>query len=105
MKPHIFAEVFGYLDKRSNGRAAQVCWTWRGMAYVSPIRREIEVTCMSPVGLVDSYIRRGIRRLRQRSSLYWRAMVNQLGQFLYRRNTRHCGNKPSSGWCNEQQAQ
>ena len=59
----ILLRVFKYLDVRSKGRAAQVCRTWRDIAYVRSVWEDVEVSRLWPKSLFDVYLSRGIHRI------------------------------------------
>ncbi|XP_013777537.1 F-box/LRR-repeat protein 14-like [Limulus polyphemus] len=64
--PEILALIFGYLDVRDKGRAAQVCKSWREAAYHKSVWRGVEARLhlrRSNPSLFPSLVRRGIRRV------------------------------------------
>ncbi|XP_049814989.1 F-box/LRR-repeat protein 14 [Schistocerca nitens] len=64
--PEILALIFGYLDVRDKGRAAQVCTSWRDAAYHKSVWRGVEAKLhlrRANPSLFASLVRRGIRRV------------------------------------------
>lgn len=64
--PEILALIFGHLEVRDKGRAAQVCSTWRDAAYHKSVWRGVEAKLhlrRANPSLFASLVRRGIRRV------------------------------------------
>ncbi|KAJ9582696.1 hypothetical protein L9F63_022963, partial [Diploptera punctata] len=64
--PEILALIFGYLDVRDKGRAAQVCASWRDAAYHKSVWRGVEAKLhlrRANPSLFASLVKRGIRRV------------------------------------------
>lgn len=64
--PEILALIFGYLEVRDKGRAAQVCVSWRDAAYHKSVWRGVEAKLhlrRANPSLFMSLVRRGIRRV------------------------------------------
>jgi len=64
--PEILALIFGYLEVRDKGRAAQVCTSWRDAAYHKSVWRGVEAKLhlrRANPSLFMSLVRRGIRRV------------------------------------------
>ncbi|XP_052575351.1 F-box/LRR-repeat protein 14 isoform X2 [Peromyscus californicus insignis] len=64
--PELLAMIFGYLDVRDKGRAAQVCTAWRDAAYHKSVWRGVEAKLhlrRANPSLFPSLQARGIRRV------------------------------------------
>uniref|UniRef100_T1IYY7 Uncharacterized protein n=1 Tax=Strigamia maritima TaxID=126957 RepID=T1IYY7_STRMM len=64
--PEILALIFGFLDLRDKGRAAQVCVAWRDAAYHRSVWWGVEAKLhlrRPNLSLFPSLVRRGIRRV------------------------------------------
>ena len=64
--PEILAIIFGMLEVKDRGRAAQVCQTWRDAAYHKSVWRRCEPKLhlrRANPSLFPSLVRRGIRRV------------------------------------------
>lgn len=64
--PEILSMIFGYLDVRDKGRAAQVCTTWRDAAYQKSVWRGVEAKLhlrRPNPSLFSSLVKRGIKKV------------------------------------------
>lgn len=64
--PEILALIFGYLEVRDKGRAAQVCQAWRDASYRKSVWRGVEAKLhlrRANPSLFSSLVRRGIKRV------------------------------------------
>ncbi|PSN51042.1 F-box/LRR-repeat protein 14 [Blattella germanica] len=64
--PEILALIFGYLEVRDKGRAAQVCTSWRDAAYHKSVWRGVEAKLhlrRANPSLFASLVKRGIRKV------------------------------------------
>ncbi|XP_041460659.1 F-box/LRR-repeat protein 14-like [Lytechinus pictus] len=64
--PEVLALIFGYLDVRDKGRAAQVCRAWRDASYHRSVWRGVEAKLhlrRSNPSLFPSLVSRGIKRV------------------------------------------
>ncbi|XP_060536381.1 F-box/LRR-repeat protein 14 [Cylas formicarius] len=64
--PEILAIIFGHLDVRDKGRAAQVCTSWRDAAYRKSVWRGVEAKLhlrKANPSLFASLVKRGIKRV------------------------------------------
>ena len=75
--PEILVTVFECLDVRSKGRAAQVCRTWRDVAYIHSVWKNVEISRLSPSSLFEVYLSRGMRRIQSPAHLPNNASIEE----------------------------
>jgi len=93
--PEILVKVFSYLNVRCRGRAAQVCRAWRDIVYVPVLWRNDEVSRLSSATLFESYMFRGIRKVRSPAEPFDREKwARQVGAFSSYRSRHKATSEP-----------
>lgn len=84
--PEILVRVFEYLDVRGKGRVAQVCRTWRDVARLPSVWKDVEVNRLSPASIFDDYLRCGICRIMLDANRFnSQKLAEEINEFLSHR--------------------